>query len=125
MRGLSFLISGEPTQLPMELWEKTVPAVVSTTVKRTSAFYLRRDGTNVLSVHSQTVFIKRRHKGVYPFLFLSKRTGDLGTELTYITLFCAAELETFFICLHFERADSIVFHRKVNRIYTGQCIAKE
>jgi len=40
--------------LVMELQKKTVPAVFSTTVKRTSTFYLRRDKTNVLSVHSQT-----------------------------------------------------------------------
>jgi len=68
--------------------------------------------------------IKHRHKGVYPFLFLRKRTSDLGTEITYITFFYAAKLETFFICLHFGHAANTTFHRKVKKLYTGQCIAK-
>ena len=66
VHGLSFLIRGEPMQLAMELQKKTVPIVVSTTVKRVSTFCLRRDGINVLSVHSQTVSLNTGTKVSIP-----------------------------------------------------------
>lgn len=53
-------------QLTMELQEKTVPVVVSTRVKRTSNFYLKRDGINVLSIYSQTVLLNAGTKVSIP-----------------------------------------------------------
>lgn len=48
----------------------------------------------------------------------------LETGLMFITLFWASKPEKIFLCLGFGHAVNIMFHRKVNYTYTGECIAR-